>query len=410
MIKKPELLAPAGNLEKMKMAILYGADAVYLGGKAFGLRAFGGNFSREELKEAVDFAHERNRKVYVTVNIFPHNGDLIGLPDYLKYLAAIKVDALLVADLGVFMMCRELIPEMELHISTQANNTNWATVNAWKKLGAKRVVLAREMSLAEVREIREKCDVDLEMFMHGAMCISYSGRCLLSNYFTGRDSNRGSCAQSCRWKYALVEETRPGQYFPIEEDERGTYIMNSKDMCLMPNIRDVIESGVDSLKIEGRMKSVHYAASVVKAYRLAIDAYFDDPEHFTVKQEWLEELEKVSHRTYTTGFYYHQPTAEDQIYGKTSYDQTSDFVGLVRSYDEATGWAVVEQRNNMKLGQEIEVFQPTGSLYRQVITAMKNEDGEDIEVAPHPQMILRIKMEQPVEPYTILRRDVTNAR
>jgi putative protease len=408
MIKKPELLAPAGNLEKMKMAILFGADAVYLGGKAFGLRALGGNFSREELKEAVAFAHERNRKVYVTVNIFPHNGDLVGLPDYLKYLAQIKVDALLVADLGVFMMCRELIPEMELHISTQANNTNWATVNAWKKLGAKRVVLAREMSLAEVREIREKCEVDFEMFMHGAMCISYSGRCLLSNYFTGRDSNRGSCAQSCRWKYALVEETRPGQYFPIEEDDRGTYIMNSKDMCLMPHIRDVIESGVDSLKIEGRMKSVHYAASVVKAYRLAIDAYFEDPEHFSVKQEWLDELEKVSHRKYTTGFYYHQPTAEDQIYSKTSYDQTSDFVGLVRSYDEATGWAVVEQRNNMKLGQEIEVFQPTGPLYRQKISAMKNEAGEDIDVAPHTQMILRMKMEQPVEPYTILRRDVTN--
>ena len=407
MIKKPELLAPAGNLEKMKMAILYGADAVYLGGKAFGLRAFGGNFSREELKEAVDFAHARRRKVYVTVNIFPHNGDLVGLPDYLKYLNQIQVDALLVADLGVFMMCRELIPDMELHISTQANNTNWATVNAWKKLGAKRVVLAREMSLDEVREIREKCDVDLEMFMHGAMCISYSGRCLLSNYFTGRDSNRGSCAQSCRWKYALVEETRPGQYFPIEEDERGTYIMNSKDMCLMPNIRDVIESGVDSLKIEGRMKSVHYAASVVKAYRLAIDAYFEDPDHFTVQQDWLDELEKVSHRTYTTGFYYHQPTADDQIYGKTSYDQTSDFVGLVRSYDAKTGWAVVEQRNNMKLGQEIEVFQPTGPLYRQTISAMKNEDGDDIEVAPHPQMILRMKMDQPVEPYTILRRDVT---
>ncbi|MBQ1889592.1 MAG: U32 family peptidase, partial [Selenomonas sp.] len=286
MIKKPELLAPAGTLEKLKMAILYGADAVYLGGKAFGLRAFGGNFTREELKEAVEFAHARGRKVYVTVNIFPHNSDLVGLPDYLKYLDEIKVDALLVADLGVFMMCRELIPEMELHISTQANNTNWATVNAWKKLGAKRVVLAREMSLAEIREIREKCDVDLEMFMHGAMCISYSGRCLLSNYFTGRDSNRGSCAQSCRWKYALVEETRPGQYFPIAEDERGTYIMNSKDMCLMPNIRDVIESGVDSLKIEGRMKSVHYAASVVKAYRLAIDAYFADPEHFEVQQMW----------------------------------------------------------------------------------------------------------------------------
>ena len=406
MIKKPELLAPAGNLEKLKMAVLYGADAVYLGGKSFGLRAFGGNFSREELKEAMDFAHARGKKVYVTVNIFPHNGDLEGLPDYLQYLQSIQADALLVADLGVFMMCRKLIPDMELHISTQANNTNWASVNAWKELGASRVVLAREMSLAEIREIRSKCDVDLEMFMHGAMCISYSGRCLLSNYFTGRDSNRGSCAQSCRWKYALVEETRPGKYFPIEEDERGTYIMNSKDMCLMPNIRDVIESGVDSLKIEGRMKSVHYAASVTKAYRLAIDSYFEDPEHFEVRQEWMDELEKVSHRAYTTGFYYHQPTAEDQIYGKTSYDQTSDFVGLVRSYDPATGYAVVEQRNNMKQGQEIEVFQPTGPLYRQLITDMIDDSGEAVTVAPHPQQIIRMKMEQPVEPYTILRRDI----
>ena len=407
MIKKPELLAPAGNLEKMKMAVLYGADAVYLGGKAFGLRAFGGNFTYEELKEAVDFAHARGRKVYVTVNIFPHNSDIEKLPDYLRYLQEINVDALLVADLGVFMLCRKLIPDMELHISTQANNTNWATVNAWKELGAKRVVLAREMSLNEIREIRAKCDVDLEMFMHGAMCISYSGRCLLSNYFTGRDSNRGSCAQSCRWKYALVEETRPGKYFPIEEDDRGTYIMNSKDMCLMPHIKDVIESGVDSLKIEGRMKSVHYAASVTKAYRLAIDSYFADPENFTVKQEWMDELEKVSHRAYTTGFYYHQPDADDQIYGKTSYDQTSDFVGLVRSYDAATGYAVVEQRNNMKVGQEIEVFQPTGPLYRQKITSMiDNETNEEISVAPHPQQIIRMKMEQPVEEYTILRRDI----
>ncbi|MBE6092614.1 MAG: U32 family peptidase [Selenomonas ruminantium] len=407
MIKKPELLAPAGNLEKMKMAVLYGADAVYLGGKAFGLRAFGGNFTYEELKEAVDFAHARGKKVYVTVNIFPHNSDMEKLPEYLRYLQEINVDALLVADLGVFMLCRKLIPNMELHISTQANNTNWATVNAWKELGAKRVVLAREMSLNEIREIREKCDVDLEMFMHGAMCISYSGRCLLSNYFTGRDSNRGSCAQSCRWKYALVEETRPGKYFPIEEDDRGTYIMNSKDMCLMPHIKDVIESGVDSLKIEGRMKSVHYAASVTKAYRLAIDSYFADPEKFTVKQEWIDELEKVSHRAYTTGFYYHQPDAEDQIYGKTSYDQTSDFVGLVRSYDPATGYAVVEQRNNMKVGQEIEVFQPTGPLYRQKITSMiDNETNEEISVAPHPQQIIRMKMEQPVEEYTILRRDI----
>lgn len=404
MIKKPELLAPAGNLEKLKMSVLYGADAVYLGGKSFGLRAFGGNFSREDLREAMEFAHARGKKVYVTVNIFPHNGDLEGLPDYLEYLQEIQADALLVADLGVFMMCRKLIPDMELHVSTQANNTNWATVNAWKDLGASRVVLAREMSLAEIREIRTKCDVDLEMFMHGAMCISYSGRCLLSNYFTGRDANRGSCAQSCRWKYALVEETRPGKYFPIEEDERGTYIMNSKDMCLMPNIRDVIESGVDSLKIEGRMKSVHYAASVTKAYRLAIDSYFEDPDHFEVRREWMDELEKVSHRAYTTGFYYHQPTADDQIYGKTSYDQTSDFVGLVREYDPVTGYAIVEQRNNMKLGQEIEVFQPTGPLYRQQITDMIDDSGEHVDVAPHPQQIVQMKMTQPVEPYTILRR------
>ena len=406
MIKKPELLAPAGNLEKLKMSVLYGADAVYLGGKSFGLRAFGGNFSREDLREAMEFAHARGKKVYVTVNVFPHNGDLEGLPDYLEYLQEIQADALLVADLGVFMMCRKLIPDMELHVSTQANNTNWATVNAWKDLGASRVVLAREMSLAEIREIRTKCDVDLEMFMHGAMCISYSGRCLLSNYFTGRDANRGSCAQSCRWKYALVEETRPGKYFPIEEDERGTYIMNSKDMCLMPNIRDVIESGVDSLKIEGRMKSVHYAASVTKAYRLAIDSYFEDPDHFEVRREWMDELEKVSHRAYTTGFYYHQPTAEDQIYGKTSYDQTSDFVGLVREYDPVTGYAIVEQRNNMKLGQEIEVFQPTGPLYRQQITDMIDDSGEHVDVAPHPQQIVQMKMTQPVEPYTILRRDI----
>lgn len=406
--KKPELLAPAGNMEKMKMALLYGADAVYLGGKAYGLRAFGGNFSREELKEAVDFAHKLGKKVYVTVNIFPHNRDLAALPDYLRYLADIQVDALLVADLGVFMMCRDVVPDMELHVSTQANNTNWATVRAWQQLGAKRVVLAREMSLEEIREIRRKCNVDLEMFIHGAMCISYSGRCLLSNYFTGRDANRGSCAQSCRWKYALVEETRPGKYFPIEEDERGTYIMNSKDMCLLPHIADVIESGVESLKIEGRMKSVHYVASVVKAYRLAIDAYFAHPDTFTIEPQWVEELEKVSHRPYTTGFYYHQPTQDDQLYGTSSYIQTSEFVGLVHSYDAATGYALVEQRNNMKVGQEIEVFQPEGPLYRQVIREMRDENGDEISVAPHPQQMLYMRMEQPVEPYTILRRDYTS--
>lgn len=405
-MKKPELLAPAGNMEKLKMALLYGADAVYLGGKAFGLRAFGGNFTNEELQEAVDFAHKLGKKIYVTVNIFPHNSDIAKLPAYLTFLNEIKVDAILVADLGVFTLAKEYAPDVELHISTQANNTNWAAVNAWAELGASRVVLAREMSLEEIKEIREKCSVELEMFVHGAMCISYSGRCLMSNYLTGRDANRGSCAQPCRWNYALVEEKRPGQYFPVLEDERGTYIFNSKDMCLLPYLPDVIASGVDSLKIEGRMKSVHYAASVVKAYREAIDSYFAAPEQFEVKKEWVEELDKVSHRAYTTGFYYCRPTEKDQIYGTSSYTQTSDFVGLVLDYDEKTGFATVEQRNNMKVGQEIEIFQPHLAGYRQILQEMYNDEGEAIQVAPHPQQIVKIRMDKPVEPYGILRRDI----
>lgn len=405
-MKKPELLAPAGNMEKLKMALLYGADAVYLGGKAFGLRAFGGNFTNEELQEAVNFAHKLGKKIYVTVNIFPHNSDIAKLPAYLTFLNEIKVDAILVADLGVFTLAKEYAPDVELHISTQANNTNWAAVNAWAELGASRVVLAREMSLEEIKEIREKCSVELEMFVHGAMCISYSGRCLMSNYLTGRDANRGSCAQPCRWNYALVEEKRPGQYFPVLEDERGTYIFNSKDMCLLPYLPDVIASGVDSLKIEGRMKSVHYAASVVKAYREAIDSYFAAPEQFEVKKEWVEELDKVSHRAYTTGFYYGRPTEKDQIYGTSSYTQTSDFVGLVLDYDEKTGFATVEQRNNMKVGQEIEIFQPHLAGYRQILQEMYNDEGESIQVAPHPQQIVKIRMDKPVEPYGILRRDI----
>ena len=333
--KKPELLAPAGTLEKLRMAVLYGADAVYLGGKSFGLRALGGNFSNEELAEAVTFAHAHAAKVYVTVNVYPHDGDLAGLPDYLYYLASIGVDALLVADLGVFSIARETVPELPLHVSTQANTVNSAAVKAWQALGASRVVLARELSIKEIAAIRKNVPVELEMFVHGAMCISMSGRCLLSNYFTGRDSNRGACAQSCRWRYALVEETRPGQYFPIEEDERGTYILNSKDLCLLPHLPELIESGVDSLKIEGRMKSVHYVASVTKAYRMAIDSYFEDPEHFAIDPAWTAELGKVSHRAYTTGFAFHQPTADDQIYGSSSYEQTSEFIGLVRAYDAA---------------------------------------------------------------------------
>lgn len=405
MKKRPELLAPAGTMEKLHMALAYGADAAYLGGTQFGLRAFGGNFTNEEIRAAVQMAHRAGKKIYVTVNVFPHNNDLVSLPDYLRFLAEVQADAVLVADLGVFMLVREAAPTLPVHISTQANNVNWRTVRAWQELGAERVVLARELTREEIREIRQHTDVDLELFVHGAMCISYSGRCLLSSYFTGRDANRGSCAQSCRWKYALVEEARPGEYYPIAEDERGTYIMNSKDLCLLPYLDEVVDVGIDSLKIEGRMKSVHYVASVVKAYRMALDACLSDVP-YEVQPEWLKELEKVSHRAYTTGFFFGKTTAADQIYGSSSYEQSSDFVGLVRSYDEATQLATVEQRNHMKLGQEIEVFQPEGALFRQELAEMWDADGEPIAAAPHPQQIVRIRMERPAAPNSILRRDV----
>ena len=404
-MKKPELLAPAGTMEKLQMALAYGADAAYLGGTQFGLRAFGGNFTNDEIRAAVQLAHGMGRKVYVTVNVFPHNDDLVSLPDYLRFLAEAGVNAVLVADLGVFMCAREVAPTLPVHISTQANNVNWRTVRAWQELGAERVVLARELSREEIREIRRQTDVELELFVHGAMCISYSGRCLLSSYFTGRDANRGGCAQSCRWKYALVEASRPGEYYPVAEDERGTYIMNSKDLCLLPYLDEVVASGIDSLKIEGRMKSVHYVASVVKAYRMALDAACAGTP-YEVRAEWTEELGKVSHRAYTTGFFFGKTTEEDQIYGSSSYEQTSDFVGLVHSYDAESGLATVEQRNNMKLGQEIEIFQPRGASFRQELREMWDADGQSITAAPHPQQIVRIRMAQAVEPSSILRRDV----
>lgn len=405
MKKRPELLAPAGTMEKLQMALAYGADAAYLGGVQFGLRAFGGNFANEEIRAAVQLAHGAGKKVYVTVNVFPHNDDLVSLPDYLRFLAEVGADAVLVADLGVFMLVREAAPTLPVHISTQANNVNWRTVRAWQELGAARVVLARELSREEIREIRRHTSVELELFVHGAMCISYSGRCLLSSYFTGRDANRGACAQSCRWKYALVEMSRPGEYYSIAEDERGTYIMNSKDLCLLPHLDEVVRCGIDSLKIEGRMKSVHYVASVVKAYRMALDACLSG-NPYEVREEWRAELEKVSHRAYTTGFFFGKTTGADQIYGSSSYEQTSDFVGLVRAYDPVTQIATVEQRNNMKLGQEIEVFQPVGAPFRQNLSEMWDEEGQEIAAAPHPQQIVRMRMTQEVAANSILRRDV----
>jgi putative protease len=403
-IQKPELLAPAGNMEKLHMALLYGADAVYLGGKMFGLRAFASNFSLAEMDEAVAFAHSLHKKVYVTVNIFAHNEDINNLPDYLRNLQAIGVDALLISDFGVWSVAREIIPEMPLHVSTQANTTNWAAVKAWENLGASRVVLARELSFTEMKEIGSKTEVELEAFVHGAMCISYSGRCWLSSYLTGRDGNRGACAQVCRWEFNLTEKNRPGEVYDVAGDEQGTYIMNSKDLCLLPYLLQLMEAGICSFKIEGRMKSAHYAASVVSVYRRAIDACWRDPQHYTVRQEWLDELEKVSHRPYTTGFALGKPDATAQVYTTSSYLQTHEFVGLVRDWDN--GRLTVEQRNHMKEGETLEVFCPDGSLRTLVLKEMRNQDGEPIVAAQHPQMVFTCRAAESIPESSILRRKI----
>ncbi len=405
-MKKIELLAPAGNLEKLKMAILFGADAVYIGGQRFGLRASADNFSPEDMKLGVDFAHERGCKVYVTVNIIPHNQDLIGLPDYIKQLESTGVDAVIVSDPGVFTIVRSTAPDMEIHISTQANNTNYLSAKFWYELGAKRVVVARELSFEEISEMAAltPADLDIEAFIHGAMCISYSGRCLLSNYMTGRDSNKGACSHPCRWKYSLVEEKRPGEYYPVYEDERGTYIFNSKDLCMIEYIPQLIAAGIFSFKIEGRMKSSFYVATVVSAYRKAIDAYMADPENYTFDPQWLVELSKASHREYTTGFYFNKTTDKDQIYHTSSYIREYDFVGMVLEYDKQTGIAKIEQRNRMIVGDEIEVVIPGKDYFIQTIEVMKNEEGESIRTAPHAQMTVYMPMQQEVLPFTILRK------
>lgn len=403
-MRKPELLAPAGNLEKLQMAVRYGADAVYLGGKSFGLRAFADNFEIAEMQEGIQFAHERGVRVYVTVNIFPHNADLNALPSYLETLRKIGADALLVSDPGVIKIAQETVPNLPLHLSTQANNVNWASAQFWAEHGVKRIVLARELSLPEIKEIRVHTTVELEVFVHGAMCISYSGRCLLSNYLAGRDANRGECAHPCRWRYALVEEKRPGQFYPVIEDERGTYIFNSRDLCLLPYLPELIKAGVDSFKIEGRMKSVHYVATVVRAYRQAIDACWPDPDQFQLNPAWMAELDKVSHRDYTTGFLFGKPTAQDQIYGNSSYRRTYDFIGLVREYNPVTRLAVVEQRGHFARGEEIEVVGPRTALFTQLLTELYDLDGQAIEAAPHPQQLVQIRVDQPVEAFDLLRR------
>lgn len=406
MKKKIELLAPAGDLEKLKIAVDYGADAVYFGGEMFSLRAGAGNLTVKEMKEGISYAHSRGVKCYLTINIFPHNEDIKPLQRYLNKIKDLGIDAFIVSDPGVIEMIKEIIPEAELHLSTQANMTNYKTAEFWAKQGVKRIVLARELTITEIRKLKRAMgkNMEFEAFVHGAMCISYSGRCLLSNFMIERDANRGACAHPCRWKYALVEEQRPGQYYPIEEDDRGTYILNSRDLCMIEHLPELIDAGVVSAKIEGRMKSIFYVATIVSAYRRAIDAYYADPKNYVFKEEWLSELKKVSHREFTTGFFFNKPTNKDQNYQTSAYTRDYTFVGLVKSYDEKTGMAVVEQRNKMSIGDEIEVFGPHRDFFTQKLTVMLNEDGEPVESAPHPQQILRIKMDEPVSKNFMLRK------
>jgi putative protease len=404
-MKKIELLSPAGNLEKLKTAVIYGADAVYIGGEAFSLRAAADNFDRDTMNEGLKFAHDRGRKVYVAVNIFPHNADLKALPEYIKSLYESGVDAILVSDPGVFLIAREAAPDLEIHISTQANNVNYKSAEFWHKLGAKRIVLARELSLREIKEIREHVpdDLELEAFVHGSMCISYSGRCLLSNYMTYRDSNRGLCAHPCRYKYSLVEEKRPNQYFPVFEDEHGTYILNSHDLCMIEHIPEVIESGITSLKIEGRMKSAYYTAVVTRAYREALDSYLKDKDDYKVNPKWLSEVSKASHRDFSTGFYFGKP--EKQIYTNSSYIRTYDIVGIVKDYDENSKIAVIEQRNKVLLNDEVEILSPDRDSMVIKLDKMWDEEGNSIDSAPHPQMIYKIKTDIKLKPYDMLTKE-----
>ncbi len=403
---KPELLAPAGDLEKLKVAVMYGADAVYFGGESFSLRAGAGNFTIEQMKEGIEFAHSRGVKCHMALNIFPHNEDIEPLTEYLKSIRNLNIDAFIAADPGVIEMILSVIPDAEIHLSTQANMTSYITASFWYRMGVKRIVLARELTIDEIKEIRKKIpeDMELEAFVHGAMCISYSGRCLLSNFMIERDANRGMCAHPCRWKYALVEQQRPGQYYPVEEDDRGTYIMNSKDLCLIEHLPELCQAGITSFKIEGRMKSVFYVATVVSAYRKAIDSYFDDPDNYRFEDEWMDELCKASHREFTTGFCFHRPDNTDQNYRTSDYTREYSFIGIVEDYDPDTGYATVQQRNKMVKGDIIEIFGPDLDHFRQELKEMYNEDGDPVDSAPHPQQILKIKMDKDVKPFYMLRK------
>ena len=404
-MNKVELLAPAGSLEKLKYAIAYGADAVYIGGEAFSLRVAAKNFSNEEIKEGVEFAHERGKKVYIAANIFPHNRDIDEYREYMKEIAQIGVDGVIISDLGAFALAKEAAPGLEIHVSTQANNVNYMSARMWYQLGAKRVVLAREMSFEEIKEIREKIpeDMEIECFVHGAMCISYSGRCLLSNYMTERDSNQGACSHHCRWKYSLVEEQRPGEYMPVFENDRGTFIFNSKDLCMIEHIPEIINSGISSLKIEGRVKNELYVATVVKTYREALDKYYEDPDNYKFDPKWLDELKNISHRRYTTGFYMGKPSGNEQVYDSSTYIQEYITVAVVKDYNPETKEATLEQRNRFFKGDEVEFITPGQDIAKYKIEYMYDEDNNEVEVAPHPKQIVKVKTDVPLTEYSIVR-------
>ena len=405
-MNKPELLAPGGSLEKLKTAIDYGADAVYIGGEAFSLRVAAENFSLEDMKEGISYAHERGKKVYLTANIIAHNRDIDKFKEYIQEIRPLGFDAVLIADLGLFGIMREIAPEIPIHVSTQANNTNYMTANMWHKLGAERIVLGREMSFAEIAEFKNNIppELELEAFVHGAMCISYSGRCLLSNYMTGRNSNLGACAHPCRWNYSLVEEKRPGEYFDVFENERGTFIFNSKDLCTIEHIPEIIKSGITSLKIEGRVKTAFYVATVVGAYRREIDRYFADPEGYEFNPDELAELCKVSHRPYTTGFYFGRPSSDAQVYETSSYIRDYELIGIVEDYDKDSGRLTVSQRNRFFEGDEIEIIEPFKPYLTINVENMKDDKGEAIASAPHAEQTVTFDCKTPVSTGAMLRK------
>lgn len=427
-LDKPELLAPAGNLEKLKFAVHYGADAVYIGGQKYGLRSGADNFSFEEMREGVEFAKKYGAKVFVATNIYAHNEDIAGIEEYLRNLYEAGIAAIIVADPAIVDTARRLVPGLEVHLSTQQSTLNWQAVSFWKEEGLPRVVLGRETSLEEIAEIKQHVDIEIESFIHGAMCSSYSGRCVLSNHFTDRDSNRGGCCQSCRWKYDLFQDDRPeGAWvseeeqaeaataapqrlqpgvtqLPLHQPQDNPFSMGSKDLCMLESIPDLIEAGIDSFKIEGRMKSIHYVATVVNAYRKAIDAYMADPEHYELKPEWLEELQKAANRPLNTGFFYDTPDHEDHIYEPEEKAAPYDFAGLVLEYDAESGMALIQQRNNFKPGQEVEFFGPDNTFFKQIVGELWDEAGNKLDVARHPLQRVRMKVDHPVAYFDMMRK------